>query len=219
MDEYTAPHWRHSALLTVDVQRDFSLPGAVAYVPGTEEIIAAIGRLVGAYRTEALPVVHIVRLYLPDGENADLCRREGIRGGARIVAPGTDGAELIEDLKPHALVRMDPDLLLRGQAQQIADNEWMLYKPRWGGFYKTGLEDHLRSRGVDTVLVCGCNFPNCPRTTIYEASERDFRIVVAADAVSGLYDRGMRELEGIGAVLSGVDECLEWLSRSRALRS
>jgi hypothetical protein len=52
--------------------------------------------------------------------------------------------------------------------------------------------------GEDYTAFAGCNFPNCPRTSIYEASERDFRIVVIDDAVSGLYDRGRAELEGIG---------------------
>ena len=63
------------------------------------------------------------------------------------------------------------------------------------------LEDHLRGLEVDTLAFCGANFPNCPRTSIYEASERDFRIVLAPDAVSGVYDRGRAELEGIGVAL------------------
>ena len=83
-----------------------------------------------------------------------------------------------------------------------------MYKPRWSAFYRTGLEEHLRGLGVDTVVVCGCNFPNCPRTTIYEASERDFRVVLAIDAISGLDERGMEELGNIGVSLLEVDECL-----------
>jgi nicotinamidase-related amidase len=57
-----------------------------------------------------------------------------------------------------------------------------MYKPRWRAFYNTLLEKHLHNLDVNTVVVCGCNFPNCPRTTIYEASERDFRIILAKDA-------------------------------------
>ncbi|WP_459872860.1 hypothetical protein, partial [Endothiovibrio diazotrophicus] len=51
----------------------------------------------------------------------------------------------------------------------------MLYKPRWGAFYRTSLESHLRGLDVSTLVFSGCNFPNCPRTSIYQASERDFR--------------------------------------------
>jgi hypothetical protein len=47
----------------------------------------------------------------------------------------------------------------------------------------------------------GCNFPNCPRSSIYDASCRDFRLVLAEEAVSGLYERGRAELENIGVSL------------------
>jgi nicotinamidase-related amidase len=73
--------------------------------------------------------------------------------------------------------------------------EWIIYKPRWGAFYNTKLERHLQNLDVNTVAVCGCNFPNCPRITIYEASERDYRIVLATDATSALYDRALLELK------------------------
>jgi hypothetical protein len=46
----------------------------------------------------------------------------------------------------------------------------------------------------------------CPRTSIYEASERDFRVVLARDANSGLYERGERELKDIGVHIMSADE-------------
>jgi nicotinamidase-related amidase len=52
---------------------------------------------------------------------------------------------------------------------------------------------------VSTLAFCGCNFPNCPRTSMYEASERDYRVVLVEDAISGLYDHGLEELRNIGA--------------------
>jgi nicotinamidase-related amidase len=68
--------------------------------------------------------------------------------------------------------------------------------------------------GVNTVVVCGCNFPNCPRTAIYEASERDFRIILAKDATSLIYDKGLQELQNIGVYLMNTDECIVWLARA-----
>ncbi len=85
-----------------------------------------------------------------------------------------------------------------------------MYKPRWGAFYGTSLEDLLRALGVTTVVVLGCNFPNCPRTTVYEASERDLRVVLVHDATSGIYERGRGELEAIGVRLMTAEECLSW---------
>ncbi len=51
------------------------------------------------------------------------------------------------------------------------------------------------------MVFCGCNYPNCPRTSIYEASERDFRVVLVRDAISGLYERGEMEMINIGVDL------------------
>jgi nicotinamidase-related amidase len=87
-----------------------------------------------------------------------------------------------------------------------------MYKPRWGAFYGTPLEEHLRSLGVNTVIIAGCNFPNCPRTTIYEASERDFRIVLAQDATSQTYEKGLEELNSIDVSIMDTDTCIGWLS-------
>jgi nicotinamidase-related amidase len=75
--------------------------------------------------------------------------------------------------------------LLSGHAQHVTDLEIILYKPRWGAFYQTALEEQLRRWSIGTTVFTGCNFPNCPRASIVEASERDFRVAVVADAVSG----------------------------------
>ena len=163
-------------------------------------------QVVCLFRRQRLPIIHVIRLYLPDGSNVDLCRRRMIAEGKRIVAPDTIGAELVDELKPRLDVKLDSSLLLSGALQSVGDREWILYKPRWGAFYSTHLEDHLHQIGVDTVVVAGCNFPNCPRTTIYEASERDFRVVLITDAISGLYDQGIKELTNIGvAIMTSAD--------------
>ena len=143
-------------------------------------------------------IVDALRIYKPDGSNVDLCRRDIVERGARIVSPGTSGVELADGLTEVPRPVLDADLLLSGRFQQLGVCEWMMYKPRWGAFFETHLESHMRSLGVTSLVFAGCNFPNCPRTSIYEASERDFRIVLVEDAVSGLYDQGRREIEGIG---------------------
>jgi nicotinamidase-related amidase len=140
-----------------------------------------------------------------------LCRRQAIENGKQIVISGTDGAELIDELKPFTTVRMNSNLLLSGELQKIGSMEWIMYKPRWGAFYNTPLEKHLDSLDINTVVVCGCNFPNCPRTTIYEASERDFRIVLITDATSVIYNIGLRELKNIGVSLMKSKDCISLL--------
>jgi nicotinamidase-related amidase len=138
-----------------------------------------------------------------------------VQAGAAILAPGSGGSQLA----PGVVERGDAftlaaEELLAGRAQDAGPGEVVMYKPRWGAFYGTTLEDHLRRQDVSTIVFCGCNFPNCPRTSIYEASERDFRVVLADDAVSGLYDRGRRELEGIGVALMPTAEVVDAVARA-----
>ncbi len=212
MNDYLTPDAAHAALLTIDTQRDFTLPGAPAEIAGTMAVVPKMVRLLHAFRRSGKPIIHVVRLYREDGANVDLCRRADIEGGEQIVAPGSGGAELVDALKPAPNVRLDAERLLGGAMQKIGPREWAMYKPRWGAFYQTPLEVHLRDLGVTTIAVCGCNYPNCPRTTVYEASERDFRALLVADAVSGRDDRGAQELRNIGVALLDTDACVAWLS-------
>jgi nicotinamidase-related amidase len=197
---YTEPHFRSIALLTIDLQTDF-LKDEACEIAGTSDVLQPAASVAEAFRAAHLPIVHVVRIYEADGSNVDLCRREAVENGSSIVLRGTRGAELASAMRPRSYTRLDAGLLLSGAFQEIGPNEWLMYKPRWGAFYRTGLQEQLASWGTSTLAFAGCNFPNCPRTSIYEASERDFRVILTVDAVSGLYDRGILEMANIGVEL------------------
>jgi nicotinamidase-related amidase len=210
-DSYTRPRPGSAALVLIDVQRDFYAEDAPLRVEGTSEVIPAMARLATEFRDRALPIVHVVRLYRADGSNADIVRRQSIEQGARIAVPGSTGSQIAPVLLPN--VELDHELLLSGGLQQVGPCEHVVYKPRWGAFYQTELERHIRDTGSDTLVFAGCNFPNCPRASIYEASERDFRIVLVSDAVSGLDDRGIEECRRIGVDVRDLSATLAWLNR------
>lgn len=212
MDEYTQPQHDRSALIVVDMQRDF-LDGGPLEVPGASAIVPRIVRALAAFRRAGRPVVHVVRLYTAEAGSVDLCRRGAVVSGSQMLAPGSEGSQLAPEHLPEPGVLLDTDVLLAGGLQTLGPQEWIVYKPRWGAFYGTPLEDHLRSIGVSTLVFSGCNFPNCPRTSIYEASERDFRVVALADALAGIYPRGIEELEGIGCCVVDTDAYLSGASQ------
>lgn len=155
--------------------------------------------------------MHLVRLYLSDGSNAELSRRAAIAAGPGVVAPGSPGSRLDPGLVPPDGVLPDAEVLLEGGLQQIGPNEWLMFKPRWGAFFGTPLTEHLRGLDVDTTVVVGANFPHCPRTTLYGASERDFHAVLVTDAVSGIYERGIAECEGIGVAATTAEDVIAGL--------
>jgi nicotinamidase-related amidase len=216
MQDYLTPERHRAALLTIDVQRDFVLPTGPASSSSAVAAVPHIQRLVRAFRAANAPIVHATRLYRCDGSNVDLCHRASIEAGARIVMPGTLGAELIDDVKPEGAERIQPDLLLSGNLQEVGPQEWVCYKPRLSAFFQTPLEAHLKSLDVSTIVICGIDFPTSPRSTVYAASNRDFRILLATDAISCASDAGLDELAQIGVYLMGTDQMLDWLSRSRA---
>ncbi len=208
MSRYTEPEWSRSALITIDTQRD-TLDGQPFEIPGTSSVLPRMAELLESCRNAEKPIIHIVRLYNADGSNVDLCRKELVERGAALVLAGSPGCQLAPELLPQAGIELDADLLLSGGIQTLSPKEVVIYKPRWGAFYKTRLEEHLREQGISTLVFSGCNFPNCPRTSIYEASERDFRVVLAEDAISGLYDQGKREMRNIGVELISTGQIID----------
>jgi nicotinamidase-related amidase len=206
MDPYTTPDYRSVALITIDTQRD-TLDGQPLEIPGTSAALPNMTRLLEAFRATGRPIIHIVRIYQPDGSNADICRKSAIEDGLALFLADSDGSQLASPLLPTG-IRLDSGRLLSGEIQTISENEVVIYKPRWGAFYGTALHAYLQARKISTLVFTGCNFPNCPRTSIYEASERDYRVVLISDAISGLYDRGASEMQNIGVSLLTTEDFL-----------
>jgi nicotinamidase-related amidase len=203
IDPHLAPHWDSAALITIDMQRDFLSDGAFG-LAGTTEVLPNLIRLAEAFRASGRPIVHIVRLYPADGEDVDRVRRTLVRSGAVFARPGTPGRLLAAGLAPTD--DLDDEALLRGEPQRLGPGEYALYKPRWGAFYRTNLHELLTAHGVDTLVFAGCNLPNCPRASIIEAHERDYRVVLVTDAVSQAGEQGFREIAGLGTVLCPTAE-------------
>ena len=214
----TAPVWDSATLLTIDMQVDFAEAGA-APVAGTAAVAPLVGDLVSAFRRARRPVVHVVRLYDPNTGAVALVRREAIPAGAGIVAAGSAGSALLPRVAASGALPIDARELLAGRPVPLGPCEVVLFKPRWGAFYRTGLESWLRNRGVTTVVVAGCNLPNCPRATLVEASERDFRTVLAVDAVSQVSQERLGDLERIGVHLLTAGAVIRSLDRGCAGRS
>jgi len=213
LDEHIRPHLHTSALLVIDMQNDFLDDGALP-VPGTAAVLPSLARLLEAFRRARRPIVHAVRIY--DGEDVDLVRRTAVtRDDARIVRPGTDGSRIVRALLPADAGPLDPELLLRSGFQVVGDSEVVMWKPRWSAFHRTGLDALLERAGVDTVVIAGCNLPNCPRATLFDASARDLRTVLAIDATSRVTDERLADARAIGVVPMTAAEVADGLESDR----
>jgi nicotinamidase-related amidase len=207
---YTDPHWARSALIVIDLQRD-TLEGAPFEIPGTSDVVPRVVQLVEAFRKADRPIVHIVRLYVPGDSDVDLPRRTMVEDGGQAFAPGTDGSQIAAGVLPEG-VELDAELLLSGAPQPVGDREVIFFKPRWSAFHRTRLESWLEAHDCDTVVLAGCNLPNCPRATLFDASERDLRAVLVVDAVSQTTEERLADMARIGVRLMSTVEAVAELS-------
>ena len=196
-DPFTAPEYDRAALITIDVQND-TLDRGPFEVPGTSTILPSISNLCRRFRDAGRPIVHVIRIYTADATDADLCRKASLLAGEQLLLKGSAGRRPADSLLPAQDIHIEDDLLMAGKIQSIGPSEALVYKPRWGAFYRTHLDAHLREQSVSTLVFSGCNYPNCPRTSIYQASERDYRITAVVDAISGINPSDISGLANIG---------------------
>jgi len=103
--------------------------------------------------------------YLPDGSNIDVCRKEMIEDGIEIAAPGTTGAELVDELKPDKSIRLPQKGCFKSEFQLVAGMGDV--QAALGCLYQTALESHLHTLRYSSILWL--QFSQCPRASIYGA--------------------------------------------------
>lgn len=185
-----------SAVVAIDMHRGHLDP-SVATLPLPAErcgpLIKRAAALFAEVRQRGVPVVHVVTQYRDVAEIAanpfwraihgdPTKARRGILGHNLAGSPGT---EIIPEL-------YDPrDVVVRG-------------KKRFSSFRNTDLEFVLRRRlGADTLILAGVNTSTCVLCAGFEATNRDFRVIVAADAVDSMDGEDMHgfSLRLIGAAI------------------
>lgn len=172
-----------TALLVIDMQNDFVLPGAPASVAGAWATVPRVREVLDWFRSKKFPVFHVVREYRADGSDIEISRRAGFLAGKLYVVPGTKGVEIVEALAP-------------------VPGEYRVVKPRFSGFFGTELDLMLRTLRVERVAVCGTQYPNCIRATAVDALSHGYVTVVITDATSAscveVADANIRDMENLG---------------------
>ncbi|MDE6350019.1 MAG: cysteine hydrolase [Treponemataceae bacterium] len=154
------------AILVIDMQNDFVLPGAVLCVAGAQATIPTIQDLLSHGRAKGWHVIHVIREHRSSGCDVDMPRVPLFTDGKQgYCVPGTKGWEIVEGLEPQ-----------RGDI--------IVSKRRNSGFFQTELDMVLRRLGVKTVVLAGTQYPNCVRGTAVDAMSYDYNTVVCTDACS-----------------------------------
>ena len=183
-----------TALLIIDMQNDFCLPGAPFYVNGALVVAGKIKEALEACRRYKLPVVHVIRQYQQDGSDVEITRYPYFMKVGGGVVKGTKGAEIIEPLKP-------------------VDGEHVIVKKRWSAFFQTELDNLLKGLGVTQVVITGVQTPNCIRATVWDANSLDYEVIVLTDGTGAqtpeIHQANLRDMENIGIKLVTTKEFIE----------
>jgi nicotinamidase-related amidase len=92
-------------------------------------------------------------------------------------------------------------------------------KKRYSPFHGTDLEFVLRQRlRVDTVILAGINTSSCVLNAAFDATNRDFRVIVAADAVDSMDGEEMHRF-ALALMAATVGWPLDNASIFKALRA
>jgi nicotinamidase-related amidase len=171
-----------TALLVIDMQRDFLEPGGFGEALGNDvsqlaACVAPCRDLLAIARAAGIVVMHTREGHRPDLADAPPAKLDRAPPGMRIGDPGPMGRILIRGEPGHDIVADCAPL----------PGEPVIDKPGKGAFYATDLEPMLRHRGIATLIVAGVTTEVCVHTTVREANDRGFRCIVASDACGSYF--------------------------------
>lgn len=197
----------HPALVVVDMQNDFVRVGAPLEVPTSRETIAAHQDLLARCRSLRVPVIYtkfvagpgrtLIWEWSPMLAPPICCCWPGHRRFYPDVGRELDCADIVEELYPQP-------------------GEPVVEKYGYGAFHNTNLDDLLRARHVESVLVTGTVTQVCVEETAREAFHRGYRTTMVADAVSSwlpdLHEATLKNFAMKFGWVSSAKEVLEELS-------
>jgi nicotinamidase-related amidase len=179
---------RHTALVLIDLQRDFCHPDGVMGQLGEDltsmtGAVAEAAKLLDAARQAGMPVIHVRAEYgAADSSDVSLFASNGV-SGTFCCRPGTTGSDFMPEVAP-------------------LPGEWIVVKHRFSGFVDTRLDLLLRSNGIRTIIVGGVATQCCVESTVRDASLRDYYVVVGREATAA---RGrMRHLHEASLEVMGL---------------
>ena len=164
----------HSALIIVDMQKDFVLPNYGAHKAGRDitaaaGIVPSIAKLLAAARGAKIPVAHVGFLTLKDHRSDSgpwlSQRRRSTASADNLCMEGSDGQQFIPELSPQG-------------------GEWNVPKHRYSAFTRTNLDLLLRSRRIQTLVITGVSTNACIESTARAAFELDYYICVPPEGVA-----------------------------------
>lgn len=162
----------HTAFVIVDMLNDFVRPGAPLRVEEAESLIPTIVGAKQAARSAGATVI-----YLCDAHRRD---DPEFRDWPPHAVAGTEGARVVDELA-------------------LEEEDVVIRKRRFSGFFGTDLDLHLRERGIRRLVICGILTDICVYHTAADAAQRAYQVAVGGNAVAAAgreeHDFALKQME------------------------
>lgn len=171
-----------TALVVIDMQRDFIEPGGFGAALGNDvsrllAIVPNVAALLVLFRAKGWPVIHTREAHLPDLSDCppakiargDASPRIGEVGPmGRLLVRGEAGNQIVPVLAPVA-------------GERVVD------KPGKGMFWATGLHEVLQAEGISHLIFAGVTTEVCVQTSMREANDRGYDCLLITDATESYF--------------------------------
>jgi biuret amidohydrolase len=206
----------HTALVIIDMQRDFVEPGGFGESLGNDvallsAIVPACRAVLAAWREAGGLVVHTREAHRPDLSDCPPAKRDRgnprLRIGdagpmGRILVAGEPGAQIVPELAP-------------------VTGEIVIDKPGKGAFYATPLQDILHRSKITHLVFMGVTTEVCVQTTMREANDRGYDGLLLEDCTESYFPQfkasALEMIRAQGAIVGWTahsTQLLEPLSRA-----
>ncbi|WP_376703669.1 cysteine hydrolase [Mesorhizobium sp. ISC25] len=205
-----------TALVVIDMQRDFAEPGGFGASLGNDvsritAIVPTVKRLIEGFRAAGLPVIHTMECHKADFSDLPPAKRNrgnpSIRIGdvgpmGRVLIVGEPGTAILDELAP-------------------LPGEIVIEKPGKGAFYATSFGDDLKRLGAQQLVFAGVTTEVCVQTTMREANDRGYECLLAEDATESYFPEfkaaALAMIRAQGAIVgwtATTDQVLEGISNA-----
>ena len=183
------------ALIVVDVIKGFT-DEACPLGSASPEVIAANVALLKAFRSKDLPVFFTTVVYYND-DQASVFRKHV--PALNVLTPQSEWIEI------------DP-ALERQEDEVIIEKQWASV------FFNTDLDDRLRERGADSLVITGLSTSGCVRASVVDGLQYNYPVVVPREAVgdrnSEAHEANLFDLHAKYAEVMGTQDVIELITKT-----
>jgi ureidoacrylate peracid hydrolase len=197
------------------MQNDFGAKGGMfdragIDISGIQKAVAPTGRVLAAARRAGIRIIYLRMGYRPDlsdlgaPDSVNRTRHIRLNVGERVRAP--DGSE------SRILVRNTCNTAIIDELMP-SDDDLVMWKTRFSGFYQTPLHDELQRFGRGHLIVTGCTTSICVESTVRDAMFRDYLPILLSDCMSEPIGQDLTRSNHEASLLS-TEVLLGWVADS-----